>query len=181
MSFVADLESSIRTSLPEWEITRSEDGRVLLIAEPEDDGSERERLAFHVSEEGGAIVLDWAWRFPLEDGKTDELRARVLKYVTESIENRGWEVPVILQGGPLHGKQLTKPREDLVGRLMFARKENAGKTQCADLYKWLLQQNAEGEYVCAYERSLFGEEVDRFIARGVESTGPFVLIHDIAR
>ena len=88
-------------------------------------------------------------------------------------------MPIVLYGGPLHGKRMSKHREDLAGRLMFARKgRKAGDPQRAHLYKWRLKRSDVGEYVCVYERSLQGDEVDQFIARGVESTGPFVLIYD---
>ena len=177
---IADLEEYIRASRPDLETAQAEDGSTLRIAE---QGRLREDDAprFHVHAEEGAVVLDWTWRLPLRDGLFESLRDFILAYVEEGIQNHGWEVPIVLSGGPLQGRRLTKRREDLVGRLMFARKGAAGSTaQQAFLYKWHLSRNEAGEYVCVYERSLAGDAVDEFIARGVKDTGPFVLIHDRA-
>lgn len=183
MAFVADLDTWIREHRPGWETAFSADGRTLRIQERTDPGQERApgtpHAAIDVQENDGALLLDWAWKLPVTDGKPDELRNLVVDYLDEAFENHGWEVPVVLRGGPLNGKHLTKPREDLVGRLMFARKgSDPAEPHRAELYKWHLKRNRKGEYICVFERSLHGPEVDRFIARGVESTGPFVLIHD---
>jgi len=177
MSFLADLESFLRDDHPELESARAGDGTTLRIAEAgklEDEESPE----VHVHAGDGAVLLDWVWRLPVQDDRLDEVRVFLVDYVRETFENHGWEVPIVLLGGPLNGKSLTKRREDLVGRLLFARAPSPqGGAHAADVYKWRLKRNPQGEYVCVFERSLVGEELDTFIARGVESTGPFVVIN----
>lgn len=177
MSFLDGLESFVRESHPELESARTGDGETLRIAEA--GGLENDETPeIHVHESDGAVLLDWVWRLPVRDGRHEEICAFVLDYVRETFENHGWEVPILLLGGPLNGKTLTKRREDLVGRLLFARPQQTGDApHAADLYKWRLKRNPRGEYVCVFERSLVGADLDAFIARGVESTGPFVVIN----
>lgn len=177
MSFLADLESFLRESHPELESARAADGTTLRIAEA-GKLEDAESPEVHVFPKDGSILLDWVWQLPVREGLHDDLLAFLLDYVRESFENHGWEVPILLLGGPLNGTSLTKPRENLVGRLLIARKPtNEGAPHAADIYKWRLKRNAQGEYVCVYERSLVGEALDTFIARGVDSTGPFTVIN----
>ena len=177
MSFVADLESHIRDARPDLKATRATDGETLRILQADSGDADSDGPEVQVLEADGAILLDWVWRLPVPAGSSSAVRDFVLSYASETFENAGWEVPLLLQGGPLNGHTLTKTRRDLVGRLLFARKGKGPDTpHVADIYKWRLKRNAAGEYVCIYERTIEGEELDRFIARGVESTGPFVVI-----
>lgn len=177
MSFLDHLESFLRTSHPELESARAGDGETLRIAEA-GRLEEAEAPEVHLHAADGAILLDWVWRLPVEESRYEEVRAFLLDYVRDSFENHGWEVPILLHGGPLNGRSMTKPRADLVGRLLFARPQKGeGAPHAADLYKWRLKRNPKGEYVCVYERSMEGEELDAFISRGVGSTGPFVVIN----
>ena len=176
-AFLAELESHIREHRPDLEAMRTETGDTLRIVEQgrlEED--KRHEVQIHAGKD--AVVLDWTWRLPVKADKVEELRTLVLDYVTDGIENHGWQVPIVLEGGPLAGRQLTKSREDLVGRLMFARKAEGGSVPQAHLYKWHLQRNDAGEYVCRYEKSLERDEVDAFLRRGVNKTGSFVIIPD---
>jgi len=177
-SFLLYLERHIRARHPELETARAGEGETLRIAEAghlDDD----EAPEVHLHEADGAVLLDWVWRLPVREERREEVRDFLLTYVRDTLENHGWEVPVLLLGGPLNGRSLTKRREDLVGRLLFARRPAADQPpDRADLYKWRLQRNPQGEYVCVFERTLAGEDLDLFIARGVESTGPFVVIND---
>jgi hypothetical protein len=181
MGVVADLCLAIRERRPELAAVVSEDGRVLRIAEREGE-ADPGRPRFTVEEADGAVVLDGTWRVALRgEGGTSGILDFVLGYVSEAIENHGWEVPLVLEGGPRHGLRLTKHREDLVGRLLFTRAGvGPDEPAQADVYKWHLRRSAAGEYVCVYERSLVGEALDAFLARGVESTGPFVVIHGVS-
>jgi hypothetical protein len=180
MTFIEDLESHIRDTRPDLATARAADGETLRITQRGEGESEEpeDALEVQVHETEGGILLDWVWRLPVSEGSASTVRDFVLSYVSESIENSAWEVPIVLKGGPLNGHTLTKTRRDLVGRLLFARTvEPEDATHKADIYKWRLKRNAAGEYVCVFERTIEGEELDRFIARGVESTGPFVVIH----
>ena len=178
MSFLAHLETVLRER-PEWESVRSEDGRTLRIAEDGRLEVEKAPLVY-VHEQDGAVLLDGSWKLTVKAEQHEDVAALIVDYLQEAFENHGWEVPIVLYGGPLHGRRLTKSREDLAGRLVFARKGENDGDQHAHLYKWRLKRSDAGEYVCVYERTLENDELDRFIARGVASTGPFVLIHDKA-
>ena len=179
MSFLDELESFLLGSHPELESARTGDGSTLRIAEAGRlDDAEAPEVHVHLADD--SVLLDWVWRVPVTEGRHDEIRAFLLDYAREAFENHGWEVPILLLGGPLNGKSLTKRREDLVGRLLFARKPTEEKaTHAADVYKWHLKRNPQGEYVCVFERSLLGPDLDKFIARGVESTGPFTVINGV--
>ncbi len=178
-----DLEAFIREHHPELVTERSEDGTTLRITERTEEADPK-RPSFILHARRSAVVLDWTWRFPVSDGtgldpKDEALRAKVLAYVSDGIENHGWDVPIVLAGGPLAGRRMTKRRQDLVGRLMFARQaKGPDDANRAHLYKWHLRKSAEDEYVCRYERTLEGSEVDEFFARGPDRTGSFVVIHD---
>jgi hypothetical protein len=112
----------------------------------------------------------------LPEGSEAGIRDLILEVVQDGFENHGWQVPVVLDGGPLAGKRVTQAWEDLVGRLVFAKKGGEdGSPPEAHFYKWHLRRTAGGEYLCRFERTLRGEEVDAFLRRGVASTGPFVI------
>lgn len=177
MSFLAHLETFLRESHPELAFARAGDGETLRIAEA-GRLEEAEAPEVHVHAADGSVLLDWVWRLPIEESRYEEVRAFLLDYVRDTFENHGWDVPIVLRGGPLDGRSMTKPRADLVGRLLFARpQKDEGAPHAADLYKWRLKRNDRGEYLCVFERSLVGEALDIFIARGVNSTGPFVVIN----
>ena len=179
MSFLADLQVHLADEQPDWTAELLDDGKVLRVREA-DAVDAAKGPVFHLREEDGTVVLDGLWRIPVRGPQAAKARELIVDYVADGIENHGWEVPVRLRGGPRSGLRLSKRREDLVGRLLLARKVPGpdGEVARAEVYKWRLRKNGEGEYVCVHERTLVGDEVDRFLRRGVESTGPFVLVHD---
>lgn len=182
MSFVTDLLAHVRDERPEWQAELLEDGTILRIQEAAESPQEG-RPVFHLVEVDDGVVLDGLWRMPVDGEKAVKARDLILDYVADGIENHGWEVPVRLRGGPRSGVTLSKHREDLAGRLLLARKVPGpdGEVARAEVYKWRLKRNDAGEYVCDHERTLEGDEVDAFLRRGVDSTGPFVLVHDRVR
>lgn len=175
MAFLHALYDHLQTSEPEWHVELSEDGTALLIRQPVEEG-DLAGLRFLLRHEDGSLLFEDLWRLPLPEGQEDQVRDLVLGTVRDGFENRGWEVPILLLGGPLQGKSLTKTWEDLVGRLVFAYKAKGGRPAQAHLYKWHLKRDAAGTYLCRYERTLEGEAMDEFLRRGVDSTGPFVLV-----
>ncbi|MFV1959643.1 MAG: hypothetical protein ACC662_09555 [Planctomycetota bacterium] len=178
MAFLQHLEERIRDERPGWTTERSDDGSALLIREA-GVAEGTSRPSFFVREVEGGVLLEDLWRIPLTAGQEEALDRLLIEYMEDGIENHGWEVPVVLQGGPQHGRRLSKQRQDLVGRLLFARPAGPdGRGKEAHVYKWRLKRSPDGSYACVYERTLAGAEVDAFIARGVGSTGPFVLIRD---
>ena len=179
MSFVADLLEHVRAEHTAWQGELVEDGLVLRVQEAGVE-ADAKRPVFHVVQLENAVVLDGLWRIPVDEERAEKARDLIVDYIQDGIENHGWEVPVRLRGGPRSGLQLSKRREDLAGRILLARKVDGphGEVPRAEVYKWRLKRNAAGEYVCVHERTLEGEEVDAFLRRGVDSTGPFVLVHD---
>ena len=175
MSFLETLAEHVRTEHPDWHVELSEDGQGLLIGEA-NDGEALGPLRFFLRQSDGAVLLEDLWRLPLSEGQEEVVRDLVLDTLKDGFENRGWEVPIVLVGGPLQGKRLTKTWEDLVGRLVFAKAGRGGKASQAFLYKWHLKRDGSGNYLCQYERTLKDAEMDDFLRRGVASTGPFVLI-----
>lgn len=175
MSFLQILAEHVRTAHPDWAVEVSEDGAGLLLGEPQENEATTP-LRFFLRQSDGAVLFEDLWSLPIQEGQEDALRDLVLGIVKDGFENRGWEVPIVLLGGPLQGKRLTKTWEDLVGRLVFARQGKNGGPSQAFIYKWHLKQDGSGNYLCQYERTLEGPEMDDFLRRGVASTGPFVLI-----
>ena len=166
MTFLATLADQVRAADPDLGVDLDEEGLRLVLSGP---GG---RPRFVLGEEDGAVFLEGLWRLPLSPDTEEGVRELLLDVVRDGFENHGWEVPVLLDGGPLSGRRVSRRWEDLVGRLVFA---EAGPPSEAHFYKWHLRRTDEGDYVCRYERTLRGEEIDEFLRRGVESTGPFVI------
>lgn len=179
MSFIADLLAYVRHERPDWAAELLEEGTVLRVRQAGEPPPEAGPV-FHLVEVEDGVVLDGLWRMPVDGDRAEKARDLILDYIADGIENHGWEVPVRLRGGPRNGLRLSKRREDLAGRLLLARKVPGpdGEVARAEVYKWRLKRNEAGEYVCDHERTLEGEAVDGFLQRGVDSTGPFVLVHD---
>jgi hypothetical protein len=178
MGVLDELRDAIGRAHPDLEVETGADGRWLRVAQ-KGHLADPDHTRVTLEESEDAVLLDGLWRLPVRVGGGHAVGDFLLAYVTEAIENHGWEVPVLLEGGPRHGSRLTKRRDDLVGRLLFARPgRGPDDPSRGDLYKWHLRRAPSGEYVCVYERSMVGPELDQFLARGVESTGPFVVIPD---
>jgi hypothetical protein len=166
MTFLATLADQVRAANPDWGVVLDEGGCRLVLSAPEGPGE------FVLGEKDGAVFLEGLWRLPLSPDTEEGVGELLLEVVRDGFEHHGWEVPVLLDGGPLSGRRVSQRWEDLVGRLVFA---VAGPPPEAHFYKWHLRRTEEGDYVCRYERTLRGEEIDDFLRRGVESTGPFVI------
>ncbi len=178
MRLLADLARDLRAWNPGWAVRLEEGGRSLVVSDATRETPAPEDLRFVFSADGKSVVVEDLWRIPVRREQEQEVRRRLVQFVADGFENHGWEVPIMLEGGPRHGRRLSKPWEDLLGRLVLARRVGGdGGEPEAHIYKWHLRRNEDGEYLCRYERTLRGAAVDDFIARGVESTGPFVLIH----
>jgi hypothetical protein len=177
MTFLTTLADALRAAHPDWQVALDPDGRRLVLdagQEPAVNTTPR----FVLGEDDGVVFLEGLWRLPVTEESEEGIRELLLEVLGDGMENRGWEVPILLYGGPLSGRRITKPWDDLVGRLLFATQAgHAGHEPRAYLYKWHLRRNDEGDYVCHYERTLRGDEVDDFLRRGVAETGPYVISH----
>jgi hypothetical protein len=171
------LARSLREGHPDWDVQLDEHAARLTVSGPAPAaGEEPPRVV--LLREGDDVLVDGVWRVPVPEGREDKAHALLLDYVCDGIENDSWDVPVLLRGGPRDGERISKGRRDLVGRLLLARGGAGRAPAVAHVYKWHLERGEGGDYVCRYERTLQGEALDAFIARGVEETGPFVLIYD---
>lgn len=175
MTFLATLADHLRTAHPEWTVDLAEDGSRLVLEGSAHTAGNR-AVSFVLGERDGEVFLEGLWRLPVTEDSEEGIRELLLDVLRDGFENHGWEVPILLVGGPLGGRRVTQPWDDLVGRLVFATKgSKGGRPPKAHFYKWHLRRSPDGDYLCRYERTLEGDEVDAFLRRGVESTGPFVI------
>lgn len=177
MTFLTTLAEHVRAAHPEWEVDLADDGSRLVLQADAVAAHDRP-VRFVLGEADGEVYLEGLWRLPVSEGSEDGIRELLLGVVRDGFENHGWQVPILLVGGPLAGRRVTQPWDDLVGRLVFATKGAAdGTPPRAHFYKWHLRRSDDGDYLCHYERTLEGEEVDAFLRRGVRDTGPFVITY----
>jgi hypothetical protein len=172
------LQETIQEEMPDLEMRSYDDGATLHVAAPGDlDDPDGARVILHA--DGSDLLVEGVWRIRVGDSPDAKLRAFILDYVRDAIKNHGWQVPILLRGGPRNGQRLSQEREHLVGRLIIDRKpRRKGGPRLVDLYKWHLRRNDDGEYVCYFEQTLGEKEIESFFARGVEKTGPFSVISD---